>query len=104
MTTLRKGETMHRYRTVMPRFALGLAAATMTAASIGLFVVAPAIVEGAGPDSPALAQSTGTTLASLKAASDTAIDLVALHEEETELLQPCTPSSKPTQTVGEVDE
>jgi hypothetical protein len=95
---------MHRYQPLMPRFTLGLAAATMTAASIGLFVVAPAIVEGAGPDSPALVQSTGTTLASLKAASDTAIDLVALHEEEAELVAPCTLSDKPTQIGENADE
>jgi len=87
---------MHRYEHSAPRLALGLAAAAMTALSIVVLVVAPASVE-AGAHGAGLAKSTRATLASIKAASDTAVDLVALHEEEAELMAPCTLSGTPTQ-------
>ena len=79
---------MHRYDLSIPRLALGVAAVAMTALSIVVFVVAPASVEAAAHDA-GLATSTKATLASIKAASDTAIDLVALHEEEAKLVAPC---------------
>ena len=88
---------MHRYDLSIPRLALGMAAAAMTALSIVVFVVAPASVEAAGHDAEP-ATSTQATLASIKAAGDTAIDLVALHEEETKLVAPCTLSVAPTRT------
>ena len=84
--TLRKGETKHRYDLSIPRLALGVAAVAMTALSIVVFVVAPASVEAAAHDAE---PATKATLASIKAASDTAIDLVALHEEEAKLVAPC---------------
>ena len=87
---------MHRYEHSTPRLTLGLAAAAMTALSIVVFVVAPAKVEAVAHDAE-LAKSTTATLASIKAASDNAIDLVALHEEESKLVAPCTLTSVPTQ-------
>ena len=84
---------MNRYDLSIPRLALGVAAAAMTALSIVVFVVAPAGVEAAAHDGEPTA-----TLASIKAASDTAADLVALHEEETKLMGPCTLSAKPMRT------
>jgi hypothetical protein len=88
---------MHRYDLSIPRIALGIAAAAMTALSIGVFVVAPASVEAAAHDTE-LAKSGKATLASIKAASDTAVNLVALHEEESQLVAPCTLSGTPTHT------
>ena len=85
LNDITKGEAMHRYDFSIPRLLLGVAAAAMTALSIVVFVVAPASVEASAHDAEGTA-----TLASIKAASDTAIDLVALHEEEAKLVAPCT--------------
>ena len=88
---------MNRYDLSIPRLALGIAAAAMTALSIVVFVVAPAGIEAAAHDAE-LGKSTTATLASIKAASDTAVDLVVLHDDETKLVGPCTMPGTPIRT------
>ena len=73
---------MIRYEPSIPRFAFGLAASAMTAITLGVFVVMPALTEADAQEPGARAQSAVPVPTLSRAADHAPLDLVALHEAE----------------------
>ena len=71
---------MRSYESSTPRVAVGLIAIAMTAITMGVLVIMPAIVEAESRDSSALAASKSGPSALKNAVTDAAIDFVEAHE------------------------
>jgi hypothetical protein len=85
---------MHPYETSTPRVAFGIAAAAMTAITIGVLVVMPARMEANGHEPGWLVASKVATLASTSAVAGATFDVVSLDVPEL-ATAPCK-SSKPS--------
>jgi len=82
---------MRSYETSTPRAAVGLMAVAMTAITMGVLVVIPAIVEADSRERGMIAASQNSTSSLTSAVTDAAIDFVEAHEVIT---VPC-PASMP---------
>ena len=69
---------MHRYATSTPRLAFGIAAVAMTVFTLGVFVVAPAMLD-AGAHEPEPLASKVTTPASTDTVTGARIAIAAVH-------------------------
>lgn len=82
---------MHCYETSTPRAAFGIAAVVMSAMTIGVLVVMPANTQANRSETPTLAASYVTTLASASAVTGATLDVVAMQEPAS-ATAPCTPA------------
>ena len=70
---------MHRYEPSTPRLAFGIAAVAMSVLTIGVFVIAPAIMDAGAHEPEQLAASTITTPASTGAIAGAPTQVAAVH-------------------------
>ena len=71
----------YHYKTSTPRFAVGLAAAALSALTISAFVLAPARVEDGSAEAALLAAAKPTVTVSEVAIVEVPADYVAIHEQ-----------------------
>ncbi len=71
---------MRPYEPSTPRFAVGLAAAAMTAITLGVMVVAPAMIEAGKQETGTLAASQVVPAMRGGAVASSAIAIVAFHQ------------------------